>query len=104
MVLLSPQGPLHENIIFSSLNQDCNTVILEFLPNHLQRFQSLIPRITSGVLCAVLLAAVACSPSPQAREQRYLRSAKSYEDKGKLREAAIQYLNAIQLDARSAEA
>jgi cellulose synthase operon protein C len=45
-----------------------------------------------------------CSRDPNVRKQKFLESGNRYRDKGKLREAAIQYSNAIQVDPRFAEA
>ncbi|MGA8762418.1 MAG: tetratricopeptide repeat protein, partial [Candidatus Sulfotelmatobacter sp.] len=45
-----------------------------------------------------------CSRDPNVRKQKYLESGNRYRDKGKVSEAAIQYLNALQLDPRFAEA
>src|SRR5688572_24139745 len=53
---------------------------------------------------ASALAAIGCSSDPSVRKQRYLESANRYVEQGKLREAVIDYRNALQLDARFAEA
>src|SRR5712671_1028270 len=45
-----------------------------------------------------------CSRDPNVRKQKFLESGNRYRDKGKLREAAIQYSNAVQMDPRFAEA
>ncbi len=45
-----------------------------------------------------------CSRDPNVRKQKYLESGERYYDKGKYREAAIQFENAIQVDARFADA
>jgi cellulose synthase operon protein C len=45
-----------------------------------------------------------CSRDPNVRKQKYLESGNRYRDKGKLREAAIQYSNAVQVDPLFAEA
>jgi tetratricopeptide (TPR) repeat protein len=45
-----------------------------------------------------------CTRDPNVRKQKFLESGNQYRDKGKLREASIQYLNAIQIDSRFAEA
>jgi tetratricopeptide (TPR) repeat protein len=45
-----------------------------------------------------------CTRDPNVRKQKFLESGNQYRDKGKLREASIQYLNAIQIDTRFAEA
>jgi cellulose synthase operon protein C len=59
-----------------------------------------------GVLAICLLTAVftGCSRDPNVRKQKYLESGQRYFDKGRYREAAIQFENAIQVDARFAEA
>jgi len=46
----------------------------------------------------------ACSHDPNVRKQKYLESGQRYYDKGAYREAEIQFQNAIQVDARFAEA
>jgi len=55
-----------------------------------------------GFLIAALL--TGCTRDPAVRKQKFLESGNRYRDQGKLREAAIQYLNAIQVDPRFAEA
>jgi cellulose synthase operon protein C len=55
-----------------------------------------------GFLVPALL--TGCNRDPNARKQKFLESGNRYRDKGKLREAAIQYSNAIQVDPRFAEA
>src|ERR1700693_1329407 len=55
-----------------------------------------------GFLVPVLF--TGCTRDPNVRKQKFLESANRYRDKGKLREAAIQYSNAIQADPRFAEA
>jgi cellulose synthase operon protein C len=55
-----------------------------------------------GFLVPALL--TACNRDPNVRKQKFLESGNRYRDKGKLREAAIQYSNAIQVDPRFAEA
>ncbi len=47
---------------------------------------------------------IGCNRDPNVRKQKFLESGNRYRDKGKLREAAIQYSNAIQVDPRFAEA
>ncbi|MFZ0439908.1 MAG: hypothetical protein WAL76_17405, partial [Candidatus Sulfotelmatobacter sp.] len=51
-----------------------------------------------GFLIPVLF--TACSRDPNVRKQKYLESGDRYFEKGKYAEAAIQYSNAIQVDAR----
>src|SRR5450755_2843153 len=64
----------------------------------------------SGLQCVVaascVLAALltGCSRNPNEKKQRYLESGQRYFDKGQYREAAIQFENAIQVDARFADA
>lgn len=55
-----------------------------------------------GVPLALL--AGCSSRNPEVRKQKYLESGKRYLDKGQYREAEIQFQNAIQNDARFAEA
>src|SRR6202021_3526727 len=55
-----------------------------------------------GFLVAALL--TGCSRDPNVRKQKFLESGNRYFDKGKYREAAIQYSNAVQLDSGFAQA
>ena len=63
-------------------------------------------RFWYGVFAICLLTAVftGCSRDPNVRKQKYLESGQRYFDKGRYREAAIQFENAVQVDARFAEA
>src|ERR1700687_530420 len=54
-----------------------------------------------GVLASLL---TGCSRDPNVHKQKYLESGQRYFDKGQYREAEIQFQNAIQVDARFAEA
>src|SRR5579872_1864316 len=45
-----------------------------------------------------------CTRDPNVRKQKFLESGNRYRDQGKMREAAIQYANAVQVDPRFAEA
>ncbi len=47
---------------------------------------------------------VGCSRDPNVRKQRYFESGQRYFDKGKYREALIQFGNAVQVDGRFVEA
>src|SRR6266404_5007678 len=47
---------------------------------------------------------IGCNRDPNVRKQKFLESGNRYRDKGKLREAAIQDSNAVQVDPRFAEA
>jgi Tfp pilus assembly protein PilF len=57
-----------------------------------------------GLLAAViptlltLVFMTGCSRDPNVRKQKYLASGKRYEDAGKLKEAQIQFLNALKVD------
>jgi tetratricopeptide (TPR) repeat protein len=55
-----------------------------------------------GFLITVLF--TGCSRDPNVRKQKYLESGDRYFGKGKYREAAIQYSNAVQVDSRFAQA
>jgi tetratricopeptide (TPR) repeat protein len=66
---------------------------------------SLVSRIS--VLSCVLLStplALGCGFNADARKQAYLKSGNEYVEQSKFAEAVIEYRNAIQLDARYAEA
>ena len=54
--------------------------------------------------CSLLLATFGCSRDPNVRKQKYFDSGEKYFAEGKYREAEIQYRNAIQIDARFAQA
>jgi tetratricopeptide (TPR) repeat protein len=55
--------------------------------------------------CCVLPAIfTGCSRDPNVRKQKYLDSGEKYAAEGRYREASIQYLNAIQIDSRFAQA
>lgn len=56
------------------------------------------------VLFLISLASTSCSRDPNVRKQKYLESGNRYRDQEKLREAAIQYANAVQIDPRFVEA
>ena len=45
-----------------------------------------------------------CTRDPNVRKRKFLESGNRYREQGKLREAAIQYANAVQVDPRFAEA
>src|SRR5690349_24731061 len=45
-----------------------------------------------------------CSRDPNVRKQKYLESGQRYFERGKYREAAIQFGNAVQVDPRFVEA
>ena len=63
--------------------------------------------ITFCFLLMLLVVAVffaGCSRDPNVRKQKYLDNGKSYAEAGKLDEAAIEYRNALSIDANYAEA
>lgn len=62
-----------------------------------------LPRL---VLVCALIATLftACARDPNKRKQKYFESGESYFAKGKYREAAIQYGNAVQMDSRFVQA
>jgi tetratricopeptide (TPR) repeat protein len=55
-------------------------------------------------LVAIAVVFVGCSRDPNVRKQKYFESGQRYFEKGKYREAAIQFSNAAQVDPRFAEA
>lgn len=63
-------------------------------------------RFWTTLTAAFLLAAMftGCSRDPGVRKQKYFESGQRYYEKGKYREAAIQFENALQVDGRFAEA
>src|SRR2546423_2949782 len=66
------------------------------------RHSSVFRLILSLALIATFF--VGCSSDPNVRKQKYLESGQRYLDKGKYREASIQFSNAVQVDAQSADA
>src|SRR5271157_3557116 len=58
------------------------------------------------VLTLILIATLfsACSRDPNVRKQKYFQSGQRYYEKGKYREAAIEFVNAVKIDPRYAEA
>jgi cellulose synthase operon protein C len=57
-----------------------------------------------AAVCVLGAVLTGCSRDPNVRKQKYLESGQRYFDKGRYREAAIQFENAIQVDARFADA
>jgi cellulose synthase operon protein C len=57
-----------------------------------------------AAVCVLGAMLTGCSRDPNVRKQKYLESGQRYFDKGRYREAAIQFENAIQVDARFADA
>src|SRR5579864_572305 len=55
-------------------------------------------------LSFIVMAFVGCSRDPNFKKQKYLESGNRYFEKGKYREAAIQFSNAIQVDPNFANA
>src|SRR6185369_207859 len=53
-----------------------------------------------AVLLAVLVGLVSCSRDPNVVKKRYLESGNKYFDKGRLKEASIQYRNALKRDPK----
>src|SRR5918992_6139414 len=58
---------------------------------------------TVALLVSAILV-VGCSRDPEARKRRFLESGHAYFKQQKFREAAIEYRNAVQIDARFGEA
>lgn len=63
-------------------------------------------RFWTTLTAACLLAAMftGCSRGPDVRKQKYFESGQRYYEKGKYREAAIQFENALQVDSHFADA
>jgi tetratricopeptide (TPR) repeat protein len=61
-------------------------------------------RYAVAAVCVLAALLTACSGNPNEKKQKYLESGQRYFDKGQYREAEIQFQNAIQVDARFAEA
>ena len=56
--------------------------------------------VVTAALCSLCLSAglSGCNRDPNVRKQKYLESGKRYEAEGKLREAVIQFSNALKVD------
>jgi tetratricopeptide (TPR) repeat protein len=65
--------------------------------------RSVSPRLLPAC-CFLTVMLTGCSRDPNVRKQKYLDSGDRYSAEGKYREASIQYLNAIQIDPRFAQA
>jgi len=63
-----------------------------------------VRKVGSIVLVLTVALVAGCARDPNVRKQKYLASGNSYFDQSKYREAAIQYLNAVQIDKGYAEA
>lgn len=61
-------------------------------------------RSLSSALAVALMLSVGCSHTSAGKKHRYLESGDRYAKKGEFRSAAIEYLNAIRLDARFQQA
>lgn len=79
-----------------------NSCILPFIGGLAVRFSSSRHLILTLTLIAALLSA--CSRDPNVRKQKYFQSGQRYFEKGKYREAAIEFSNAIKIDPRYADA
>lgn len=60
--------------------------------------------LTIAGACAACLGLSGCKHDPNKQKQKYLQSGKQYEDAGKLREAVIQFSNALKVDKNFAPA
>ncbi|PYX23189.1 MAG: hypothetical protein DMG87_06265, partial [Acidobacteria bacterium] len=56
------------------------------------------------ILALMAIVFSGCSRDPNVRKQKYFESGQRYFEKGKYREAAIQYSNAVQVDPRFTDA
>src|ERR1051326_8001319 len=56
------------------------------------------------ILTLIVIFSSACSRDPNLRKQKYFQSGRNYFEKGKYREASIEFVNAIKIDPRYAEA
>jgi len=64
-----------------------------------RKYMHLLPPILTAIILLL-----GCSHDPNIRKQKYLDSGNKYFERGKYREAAIEYQNAIQLDTKYADA
>jgi tetratricopeptide (TPR) repeat protein len=60
--------------------------------------------LVCSLIATIATLSTGCSRDPNVRKQKYFESGTRYFDKGKYREAAIQYSNALQVDSRFAQA
>jgi tetratricopeptide (TPR) repeat protein len=64
-----------------------------------------IARVSGVAAVSLAIAFTAgCNRDPNVRKQKYLESGKRYEDSGKYKEAAIQFLNALKVDKNFGDA
>src|SRR5205085_8288119 len=64
-----------------------------------------LPLALSLLLVCVLASLFSgCTRDPNVKKAKYVESGKAYYDKGKYREAAIQFQNALQVDPKFADA
>ncbi len=61
-------------------------------------------RVFSSLLVLLLLGSVACNTDPNVAKKKYVERGNKYFDRGKYKEAAIMYKNALRKDARYGEA
>src|SRR5208337_469579 len=61
-------------------------------------------RVALSFMLAVSLLFSSCSLDPNVRKQKYFHSGQRYFEQGKYREAVIEFVNAIKIDPRYAEA
>src|SRR5579864_4924006 len=85
----------------------CGRALLCASPTGRWRVQSMSRSVSVRALLAssiLVTMFTSCSRDPNVRKQKYLDSGEKYFAEGKYREASIQYLNAIQIDSRFAQA
>src|SRR2546430_17739453 len=76
-----------------------------FAPALGEQTMTRVPVVRLIILCFLLaMLFAACSRDPNVRKQKYFESGERYFAKGKYREAAIQYSNAVRVDPRFAQA
>jgi tetratricopeptide (TPR) repeat protein len=70
----------------------------------MRRTSALRLLLICSLIATIATLSTGCSRDPNVRKQKYFESGTRYFDKGKYREAAIQYSNALQVDSRFAAA
>jgi tetratricopeptide (TPR) repeat protein len=70
----------------------------------MSRTSALRISLICSLLATIAMLLTGCSRDPNVRKQKYFESGTRYFDRGKYREASIQYSNALQVDPRFAQA
>lgn len=74
------------------------------MASHTHRIATIKFGVVALILAVLIGGFSGCSRDPKVRRQKYLESGKRYYDQGKYREASIQFMNALRIDPRFADA